>query len=85
MKTPVRTITRKERMRRALEHAPLDRIPAQINHTQAMGLRMAAHLGVSHDQLPQRLVSDAEWVRLDHEPRRSENGRVALDWWGGRV
>lgn len=82
MKVPVRSITHKERMRRALNHEPVDRIPTQINYTQAMGLRLAAHLGVTLEQLPRRMDNHLLRVDIAHEPRRSKNGRVAFDWWG---
>jgi uroporphyrinogen decarboxylase len=76
------TITHKERMRRALRHEPVDRIPTQINYTLAMGQRMAERLGVKPHQLPQRL--DNHFLRVDiaYEHRRSKDGRIAFDWWG---
>jgi uroporphyrinogen decarboxylase len=76
------TATHKERMRRALSYEPVDRIPTQVNYTQAMGQRMAARLGVTPDQLPQRLDNHLLRVDLAHQDRRSEDGRVAFDWWG---
>ena len=76
------TVTCKERMRRALNHEPVDRIPTQVNYTQAMGQRMAAHLGVTIDELPQRLGNHLLRVDIAHEHRRSDDGRFAFDWWG---
>ena len=76
------TITHKERMRRALNHEPVDRIPTQVNYTQAMGQRMAAHLGVTIDELPQRLGNHLLRVDIAHEPGHSDDGRIAFDWWG---
>jgi uroporphyrinogen decarboxylase len=75
------TITHKERMRRALAHEPVDRIPTQVNTTQAMGRRLAAHLGVTVDRLPKRL--DNHFLRVDVVPERMrKDGRIAFDWWG---
>jgi uroporphyrinogen decarboxylase len=76
------TVTPKERMRRVLNHEPVDRIPTQVNYTQAMGQRLAAHLGVTLDQLPQRLGNHLLRINITHEDRRSEDGRIAFDWWG---
>ena len=76
------TVTHRERMRRSLRHEPVDRIPTQINYTQAMGRRMAAHLGVTPDRLPQRLDNHLLRVDIDHETKYSPDGRIAFDWWG---
>lgn len=78
----MRIATHKERVRRALNHEPVDRIPAQINYTQAMGQRMAARLGVTPVQLPQYLDNHLLRVDIAHESTRSEDGRIAFDWWG---
>jgi uroporphyrinogen-III decarboxylase len=56
-------VTHKERMRRALLHEPVDRIPTQISYTGAMGRLMAAHLGVVPEELPARL--DNHLLRVD--------------------
>ncbi len=69
-------------MRRALRHEPVDRIPTQVNYTPAMGQRMAARLGVTPDQLPQRLDNHFLRVGITYEHRRSRDGRIAFDWWG---
>lgn len=76
------TLTYKERMRRALSHEPTDRIPTQVNYTQAMGRRMAAHLDVTFDQLPQALGNHLLRVDLSYRPSHSPDGRIAFDWWG---
>ena len=76
------SVTHKERMRRALSHEPVDRIPIQVNYTQAMGWRMAAHLGVAVGELPGRLGNHLLRVDIAHEQRRSDDGRIAFDWWG---
>ena len=48
------TLTHKERMRRALNHEPVDRLPTQINYTDEMGDILVEHFGVSHQELPAR-------------------------------
>jgi uroporphyrinogen decarboxylase len=47
-----------------------------------MGQRMAAHLGVAPDQLPQRLDNHLLRVDIAHEHKPSDDGRIAFDWWG---
>jgi uroporphyrinogen decarboxylase len=69
-------------MRRALNHEPPDRIPTQVNYTQAMGQRLAAHLGVTMDELPQRMGNHLLRIDIAREHRRSDDGRIAFDWWG---
>ncbi|MFN2220645.1 MAG: uroporphyrinogen decarboxylase family protein [Anaerolineae bacterium] len=76
------TVSRKERMRCALRHEPVDRIPTQINYTRAMGQRLAAHLDTTPDRLPERLDNHLLRVDIAHERRRSEDGRITFDWWG---
>ena len=44
-------ITRKERMRRAINYEVVDRIPTQINYTAGMGQKMADHFGVPAQRL----------------------------------
>jgi uroporphyrinogen decarboxylase len=76
------SMTRKERMRRALAHEPVDRIPTQINYTPSMGQRLAAHLAVTPAELPNLLDNHLLRVDISHEPALSDDGRVAFDWWG---
>ena len=76
------TLTRKERMRRAVRRESLDRLPTQINYTQAMGEKLAVHLGVSSAELPARLDNHLVRVDLSYPRRIGEDGRVAYDWWG---
>jgi uroporphyrinogen decarboxylase len=75
-------MTKKERVRRTLQRQAVDRLPTQINYTQAMGEKLAAHLDVSPEELPQRL--DNHLLRVDIAcPRRvSGDGKIAYDWWG---
>ena len=76
------TMTYKERMRNALLHEPVDRIPTQINYTRAFGQKMASHFGVSEQALPRRLGNHMLRVDIQTEPRYSEDGKVKFDWWG---
>ena len=76
------SISHRERMRRALRHEPVDRIPTQVNYTQAMGQRLCAHLGVAPEQLPWRLGNHLLRLDLSNEQQRSSDGRIAFDWWG---
>lgn len=76
------TSTHKERMRRALDHKPVDRIPTQINYTQAMEQLLANHLGVTPKELPARLDNHFLRLGISYERRSSEDGRIAYDWWG---
>ena len=69
-------------MRRALLHEPVDRIPTQINCTEAMGRLIAAHLGVTPDELPARLDNHFLRVDISYERRFSDDGRLVFDWWG---
>lgn len=69
-------------MRRALRRESVDRLPTQINYTQAMGDKLAAHLGVSPAELPARLDNHLVRVDVDYARWGSEDGRVAYDWWG---
>jgi uroporphyrinogen decarboxylase len=75
-------ITPKERMRRALQHQPVDRIPTQINYTTEMGARLARHLDVSLADLPHRLGNHLLRVDLTYPKRLSEDGKASYDWWG---
>jgi uroporphyrinogen decarboxylase len=75
-------MTHKERMRRALAHEPIDRIPSQVNYTTRMGARLAAHLGVATADLPERLDNHLLRVDIHYAHRYSADGRVAFDWWG---
>lgn len=76
------TITPKERVLRALEYRPVDRIPTQINYTQTMGEKMAAHFEASLAELPGRL--DNHMIRVDATDERkfSDDGKLVFDWWG---
>lgn len=75
-------LTHKERVRRAIQREPVDRLPTQVNCTRAMGEKLAAHLGVSLAELPTRLDNHLVRVDLNHPRLTSEDGRIAYDWWG---
>ncbi|MCO6450038.1 MAG: hypothetical protein J5I90_04545 [Caldilineales bacterium] len=76
------TITHKERMRRALTHEPVDRIPTQINYTDEMREILCRHFGVSPAELPAHLDNHMLRVDLSHKPYLSEDGLAIYDWWG---
>lgn len=75
-------MSKKERVRRALCHEPVDRIPTQINYTGGMGQTMADHFHVSADELPSFLGNHMIRVDIGYPDRVSEDGRVKYDWWG---
>ncbi|HTP11137.1 MAG TPA: uroporphyrinogen decarboxylase family protein [Anaerolineae bacterium] len=76
------TLTHKERLRRALLHQPIDRLPTQINYTTSMGQKLAAHFNVPAADLPH--VLDNHFVRVDltYPARLSDDSKIRFDWWG---
>jgi uroporphyrinogen decarboxylase len=76
------TLTRKERMRRAVWRQPVDRLPVQTNYTGAMGAILAAHFQCPVKDLPARLDNHLLRVDVAHSPRLSADGKVSFDWWG---
>jgi uroporphyrinogen decarboxylase len=76
------SLTRKERMRRAINHEPVDRIPTQINYTADMGRNMAAYFDVQVSDLPQFLGNHMIRVDLNVPQTFNEDGTVKFDWWG---
>jgi hypothetical protein len=74
--------TRKERMRRALECQPVDRLPVQTNFTAAMGRKLREALGIDASQLLRRLDNHLLRVDVGHTTRLSDDGKVGFDWWG---
>ncbi len=72
----------KERLRCALRHEPVDRLPTQVNYTARMGARLAAHFGVELADLPRFLDNHLVRVDLNIPERVSADGRVRYDWWG---
>ncbi len=76
------TITRKERMRKALRHEQVDRLPTQINYTGGMGQKMAEHFQIAPKELPAFLGNHMIRVDLNSPERLSADGKVKFDWWG---
>ena len=77
-----RTLTPRERTRRAIRREPVDRLPVQINCTPAMGKTLAAHFGIPAKDLPARLDNHLLRLDLDHPQRLGSDGKIAFDWWG---
>jgi uroporphyrinogen decarboxylase len=76
------TLSHKERVQRALQYRPIDRIPTQVNYTGDMGRRLAAHFGVPVSQLPAVLDNHLVRVDIDHPKRTDDAGNITYDWWG---
>jgi uroporphyrinogen decarboxylase len=75
-------LTHKERLRRAFRYEPVDRLPTQINYTARMGEKMAAHFGVTSDELPGYLDNHLVRVDLSYPEKLSKDGSSRFDWWG---
>ncbi len=75
-------LTHKERLRRALLHQQVDRLPTQVNYTSRMEQTLAAHFHVAPTELPQRLDNHLIRVDLSYPARFSDDGRLRYDWWG---
>ena len=76
------SLTKKERVRRALLQQPVDRLPTQINYTQSLGESMAVHFGVDQEELPAHLDNHILRVDIQHRPALSADGKTRYDWWG---
>jgi len=76
------TLSKKERMRRALSRQPVDRLPVQTNYTEAMGRKLEAHFGCSTEALALRLDNHLLRLDLSHTARLSADGQARIDWWG---
>jgi uroporphyrinogen decarboxylase len=76
------SLTHKDRLRRALRHQPVDRLPTQINYTARMGEKLAAHFGILVNDLPVWLDNHLVRVDLSYPERLSEDGLCRFDWWG---
>lgn len=75
-------LTPRVRVLRAIRHEPVDRLPTQINYTGKMGEKLAAALGVSIAQLPDRLDNHLLRLDLTYPTRESDDGVARFDWWG---
>jgi uroporphyrinogen decarboxylase len=78
----VSILTRRERTRRAVNYEPVDRLPTQVNYTEAVGRKLAAHLGVAMSELHSRLDNHLLRLDLSYPARFSDDGTVAYDHWG---
>lgn len=78
----MKSLSRKERVRRALHGEPVDRLPTQIQATPRMAAQLAAHWGCSRETLSARL--DHHLLRLEPSfpTRLAGDGKVLLDGWG---
>jgi uroporphyrinogen decarboxylase len=75
-------LSNKERLRRAIRHEPLDRLPTQINYTGRQGEQLAAYFGVTVAELPDRFDNHLRRLDVTHAPRYNEDRTVKFDWWG---
>jgi len=75
-------LSRRERVRRAFRHEPIDRLPTQIGWTVEMGRRLADHFGLDITELPTRFDNHLVRVDLAVPQRLSPDGQVRYDWWG---
>lgn len=76
------TMTRKERMRRAIHYEAIDHIPTQINYTAGMGQKMADYYKIQVRDLPEFLGNHMIRVDLSFPQKLSDDGTVEFDWWG---
>lgn len=76
------SLTKKERLRRALWRQPVDRLPVQTNYTGAMGTKLAAHFQCAPQDLAARLDNHLLRLEVSQTPRLSADGRVSYDGWG---
>jgi uroporphyrinogen decarboxylase len=74
--------THKERVRRALLHQTVDRIPTQINYTKAIGEKISAYFGIPLDGLPGLLGNHLVRVDIAYPEKYSDTGESLYDWWG---
>ncbi len=75
-------LTPRERTRRALNRETVDRLPTQTNFTSLMGQRLAAHFGVTEEQLDDVLGNHLLRLDLSIPTRSNDDGKTAYDWWG---
>lgn len=75
-------LTQKERLQRALAYKQVDRLPTQVNYTKSMGEKLAEHMSVSLDELPERLGNHMIRIDATSERRANQDGLIVYDWWG---
>ncbi len=75
-------LSHKARVRRAISHQPIDRLPTQINLTAREAARLAAHWGIPSSALPAHLDNHLLRVDLSVPDRFSADGIAKFDWWG---
>ena len=76
------SLTRKERMKLAITHQPVDYIPSQINYTPGMGKMMSDYFNIPVSDLSAFLGNHMIRVDTDFPGVLSEDGKVKFDWWG---
>lgn len=76
------SLTRKERMHRAITYQEVDRIPTQINYTSGMGQTMSDYFNIPVADLPAFLGNHMIRVDSDFPSVLSDDGKVKFDWWG---
>jgi hypothetical protein len=59
------TLTRKERVRRVIQRASVDRLPAQVNYTHTIGDKLVAHLGLSLTELQSAVEACVQTLAAD--------------------
>jgi uroporphyrinogen decarboxylase len=72
-------LTGKERVRQAIRHEAVDRLPIQIDDTGRQAARMAAHFGLSVAELPARLGNHLLRLDLTCPDRYNEDRSVKFD------
>jgi uroporphyrinogen decarboxylase len=75
-------LTPKQRMRLAVQHQLVDRLPTQINYTNSMGIRLAEHFGIPLAALPERLGNHLKRLDISFALYPSSDGKARFDWWG---
>jgi galactokinase len=75
-------LSHKERVRRALRHQPVDRLPTQVNCTSRMASMLASHFNIAASELPVFLDNHLLRVDITHTPSLSPDGLSRFDWWG---
>jgi len=75
-------LSRKERIRLAIDHQAVDHLPTQVNYTQSMGEKLAAHFNLPLASLPDRLGNHLLRLDLNYQPASPPVSNMNVDWWG---